>query len=275
MISSSDSQDDCWSDAPLHLQLGNDEVHVWRATLSVSEPVQPSLLSILSPDERTKAERFYFAKDRARSIAARAMLRVILSRYLEVKPAHLRFRYNRFGKPALIGQSGLDPLHFNMSHSGELALYAITRARKIGVDVEHVREDLASEQIAERFFSPREVAMLHALPVNMRTQGFFNCWTRKEAYIKARGEGLSLPLDRFDVSLTPGQPAALLRVRQSESEADDEIEGDGKLEASRWSLRELSPGPSYAAAIAVQGCGWQLKCWQWTESLASASVSRA
>jgi 4'-phosphopantetheinyl transferase len=264
MISDSHSQDDCWCDGPPRLKLGNDEVHVWRAMLSVGQSVLQSLHSTLSPDERTKVERFYFPKDRDRSIAARAVLRLILSRYLEVEPAQLRFCYNRFGKPALIGHSGADTLHFNMSHSGELALYAIARGREIGVDVEHVREDFASEQIAERFFSPSEVAMLHALPFNMRTRGFFNCWTRKEAYIKARGEGLSLPLDRFDVSLTPGEPAALLRVSESKPEVDDEIAGDGKLEASRWSLRELSPGPCYAAAIAVQGYGWQLKCWQWT-----------
>lgn len=264
MIPNSHSQDDCWCDAPPRLKLGNDEVHVWRATLTVGQPVLQCLFNTLNPDERTKAERFYFQKDRDRSIAARAVLRLILSRYLELKPAHLRFCYNRFGKPALIGQSGADALHFNMSHSGELALYAITRGREIGVDVEHLREDFAREQIAKRFFSPSEVAMLHALPLNMRTRGFFNCWTRKEAYIKARGEGLSLPLDRFDVSLTPGEPAALLRVGNSNAEVDDEIADDGKLEASRWSLKELSPGSSYAAAVAVQGYGWQLKCWHWT-----------
>ena len=246
------------------MQLGTDEVHVWRATLSVGQPVLQSLLNTLSPDECTKAERFHFPKDRDRSIAARAVLRLILSRYLEVKPNDLRFSYNRFGKPALVGHSGADAVHFNMSHSGELALYAIARGREIGVDVEHVREEFASEQIAVRFFSPNEVAMLRALPFNMRTQGFFNCWTRKEAYIKARGEGLSFPLDRFDVSLAPGEPAALLRVGHSKAEVDDEIAGDSKLELSQWSLQELSPGRSYAAAIAVQGCGWQLNCWQWT-----------
>jgi 4'-phosphopantetheinyl transferase len=264
MISSSHAQDSCWCDAPARLKLDNDEVHVWRAMLGVPEPVLESFLTTLSPDERTKAERFCFPRDRDRSIAARAVLRLILSRYLDVKPAHLRFCYNPFGKPALTGEPGADALHFNMSHSGELALYAVTREHEIGVDVEHVREDFASEQIAKRFFSPSEVAMLHALPLNMRTRGFFNCWTRKEAYIKARGEGLSLPLDWFDVSLTPGEPAALLRVGDGKAEVEDEIAGDGKLEASRWSLRELSPGPSYAAAIAVQGYGWQLRCWQWT-----------
>jgi len=264
MISDCHSRDDCWCDAPPHSNLRSNEVHVWRAALSVGQPVLQSLIGTLSPDERVKAERFHFTRDRDRSIAAHAVLRLILSRYLEIEPNDLRFSYNRFGKPALIGHSGADSLHFNMSHSGEFALYAIARGREIGVDVEHVREDLASEQIAERFFSPNEVAMLRALPLNMRTQGFFNCWTRKEAYIKARGEGLSLPLDRFDVSLTPGEPAALLRIRESKPEVEDETAGDGELEASRWVLRELPLGSSYAAAIAVQGSGWQLKCWQWT-----------
>jgi len=258
MISSSHAQDSCWCDAPARLKLDNDEVHVWRAMLSVPEPILESFLTTLTPDERAKAERFYFPRDRDRSIAARAVLRIILSRYLDVKPAHLRFCYNPFGKPALTGEPGADALRFNVSHSDELALYAVTRGQEIGVDVEYVRADFASEEIAERFFSPGEVAMLRALPFNMRTRGFFNCWTRKEAYIKGRGDGLSLPLDGFDASLTPGEPAALLSVRESKPEVDS------KLEASRWSLRELAPGPCYAAAIAVQGHDWQLKCWQWT-----------
>lgn len=189
---------------------------------------------------------------------------MILSRYLDAKPDHLRFCYNPFGKPALTEPQGAGALRFNMSHSDDLALYAVTSGQEVGVDIEHLRDDFASEQIAERFFSPREVAMLHAVPLNMRTRGFFNCWTRKEAYIKARGEGLSLPLDGFDVTLTPGEPAALLSVRESKPEVGDVIAGDNELEASRWSLRELRPGAGYAGAIAVQGHDWQLKCWQWT-----------
>ena len=132
-------------------------------------------------------------------------------------------------------------------------LYAITRGRKIGIDVERIGRDLKGDAIAERFFTPREVAMLRALPPDMQTQGFFACWTRKEAYVKARGDGLSLPLDQFDVSVAPEEPAALLHTKGDPSEA------------SRWSLKDLTPGPGYAAALAVEGDAWLLRCWQWRE----------
>jgi 4'-phosphopantetheinyl transferase len=132
-----------------------------------------------------------------------------------------------------------------------VALYAVTRAREVGIDVELIRSDLKIEQIAERFFSHHEIATLRALPTELRQSAFFRCWTRKEAYIKATGKGLSLPLDQFEVSLTPGEPAALLSTQPDPNEAQ------------RWSLRELTPAPGYAAALAVEGHGWCLACWDW------------
>ncbi len=129
---------------------------------------------------------------------------------------------------------------------------AVTCGRDIGIDLEHLRSDLAELQIAEQFFSSQEVAVLCALPVEQQTKAFFNCWTRKEAYIKARGEGLSFALNQFDVQLAPGEPAALLRNR-----------GDAR-EVSRWSLQELIPAPDYVGALAVEGHAWRLECWQWT-----------
>jgi len=129
----------------------------------------------------------------------------------------------------------------------------VTYRRAIGVDLERIRRQPAEEQIAERFFSPREVEALHALPVSMREDAFFTCWTRKEAYVKATGDGLSLPLDQFEVSLTPGEPATLLNTRWDPNEA------------CLWSLRELIPGPGFVGAIAVKGHGWRLACWQWPE----------
>jgi 4'-phosphopantetheinyl transferase len=133
-----------------------------------------------------------------------------------------------------------------------MALYAFTLQREVGLDLEFMRHDFACEEIAARFFSEREVAMLSALPVSQRVQGFFNCWTRKEAYIKARGVGLSLPLNSFDVSLAPEEPAALLSV------------SDGTGETQRWRLQELNPAAGYVAAVAVEGIGWRLRCWQWS-----------
>ncbi len=152
----------------------------------------------------------------------------------------------------MVLESGEAPIRFNISHSRGVALYAVTCGREVGIDLEYMRSDLEVEQIAGRFFSRREIATLHALPAALRRYAFFLCWTRKEAYIKARGEGLSLALDQFDVSLIPGEPAALLGTRP---DAD---------EALRWSLLELTPGPpEYASALAVEGVGWSLALWQW------------
>ncbi len=242
-----------WSSPPKKLILGHDEVHVWRAALNTKESRIQSLRRTLTADERARAERFHFQKDRDQFTVARGVLRVILGRYLDVDPSRLRFSYSPYGKPSLERESGGGDLCFNLSHAGEMALYAVTRGREIGIDVEPIRTDFANEQIAERFFSPREVAALRALSGNMQPQAFFNCWTRKEAYIKARGEGLSLPLDQFDVSLVPGETAALLNTS-----------GDPQ-EVFRWSLREVAPAAGYVAAVAVEGDDWQLKCWQWPE----------
>ncbi len=242
-----------WCPPPENLTLGNDEVHVWRAFLDLPASQVQSLQQTLVAEELRRAERYYFQKDREHFIVARGLLRAILGRYLRIEPSQLRFCYGPHGKPELAGQTGGEALRFNVSHSHGLALYALTRDRKIGVDLERIRPDLADEKIAERFFSPREVAVLRALPTNMQPEAFFACWTRKEAYLKARGEGLALCLDQFDVSLAPGEPAALLSTN-----------GDPQ-EVSRWSLQELDPGPGYVAALAVEGHAWQLKCWQWPD----------
>jgi 4'-phosphopantetheinyl transferase len=235
-------------EAPL---LGRDEVHVWRATLDETPSPIDSFLHTLAADERTRAERFHFPRDRERFIVARGVLRAILGLYSNSAPECVSLRYSSHGKPHLASESGGAAIHFNISHSHGVALYAVTRAREVGIDLECIRSDLAVQQIAERFFSHREIATLHALPTDLREAAFFRCWTRKEAYIKAKGEGLSLPLDEFDVSLTPGEPAALLRTQRDPDEAH------------RWSLQELTPAPGYVAALAVEGHGWRLACWDW------------
>ncbi len=240
-----------WPSQPERLSLRHDEAHVWRADLGQMAARASSFFKILTPDECRRAEKFHFQKDREHFILARGILRTILSHYLGMRPEQLRFNYNSWGKPSLAQHSEGAALRFNVSHAHELALYGVILDREIGIDLEYIREDVACEQIAERFFSRWEFEMLRALPASQRTVAFFNCWTRKEAYIKARGQGLSLPLDEFDVSLTPGEPAALLR-------------GD-EQELLRWSLRELRPGHGYVAAVAVEGSDWQLSCRQWTE----------
>jgi 4'-phosphopantetheinyl transferase len=200
-----------------------------------------------------RATRFYFEKDRRHFIVARGVLRAILGRYLDLAPECLSFCYSSYGKPALSGEPDLNSIRFNLSHSYGVALYAVTRGREVGIDLERIRSDLAVAQIAARFFHRREIEMLRALPGEMQNRAFFRCWTRKEAYIKARGEGLSLPLDRFDVSLDPGEPGMVDGASRDPSEA------------SRWSLQELNPIPGYAAAVAVEGHDWHLTCWQWPD----------
>lgn len=240
-----------WSPPPAALTLDENEVHVWRASLDLTASRIQSLERTLSPDECGRAGRFHFERDRRRFIVAHGLLRAILARYLGTEPGQLQFRYDPHGKPALAVDSGGGGLRFNLSHSHRVALYAVARGREVGIDVERIRTAVDVEQIAERFFSPREVAALRVLPPEVRTEAFFTCWTRKEAYVKARGKGLALPLDQFAVSLTPGEPAALLSVR-------------GMLqETSRWSLRALAPGPGYVAALAVEGHSRRLRCWQW------------
>jgi 4'-phosphopantetheinyl transferase len=199
---------------------------------------------LLSRDEIEGADRFHMDIDRNHFIVGRGSLRIILGRYLRVHPASLNFEYTSYGKPSLAQTNmGLD---FNLAHSGELALVGVTRSRRIGVDLERIRSEFPAEEIARRFFSPREVARLCSLPVDQRCRAFFNCWVRKEAFIKAKGVGLSIALDRFDVGLGAEDPL-LLRW--------DDIETD------RWSLKTIEVAPDYAAAVAVDGRDWQFGCW--------------
>jgi 4'-phosphopantetheinyl transferase len=243
-----------WVNPPTDTPLADGEVHLWRASLVQTPDALRRFHATLAPDESAKAARFHFQRDRDHYIAARGLLRHLLGRYLARPPQSLQFSYGAYGKPSLDGAPGAEDLRFNLSHSHELALYAFARGRDLGVDVEHLRADLAGDDIAERFFSTREISMLRTLPAGARTQAFFNCWTRKEAYIKARGEGLSHPLDQFDVSLIPGEPAALLGTRLDPSEL------------ARWSLHALDAGEGYAAAVVIQGTDYALRLWQWPPS---------
>lgn len=242
-----------WGPGPEWPRLDRDDVHVWCVGLDQQAASVTSLERILDEGERTRAARFYFVKDRTRFIIAHGILRLILGRYLKVRPDELRYSYNRYGKPILTKAFRGDHLRLNLSHSHGLALYAMALGRELGIDVERLRADLAGDRIALQFFSPQEVSMLRAVPAHQRLQAFFNCWTRKEAYVKARGEGLSLPLADFVVSLVPGERPALLNVK-----------ADPK-ETSRWSLRALSPAPGYIGAVAVEGQNYRLTHWQWPE----------
>ncbi len=163
--------------------------------------------------------RYYRPVDRDRFIVGRGILRRIISAYLALPPSQLRFTYNEYGKPSISDDQNDRALNFNLSHSAELILYAVTRGRSVGVDIEYIREDSATIEIAEHVFSEDEVAALKSLPTDQRTIGFFNSWSRKEAFIKAKGMGVSYPLDRFTVALALGEPPALLKVDDDEPEA--------------------------------------------------------
>jgi 4'-phosphopantetheinyl transferase len=226
------------------LQLSADDIHVWLAKLD--DYSADSLKLLLGEDELTRAARFHFEKDRNHYIVARAWLRKLLAAYQGVNPRELGFSYAEKGKPAL-KESQRSLLSFNLAHSGGMAIYAFSRNREIGVDLELIREDLADEKIAERFFSEREIGDLRSLPAELRKRAFFDCWTRKEAYIKARGDGLSMPLDEFDVSFVPGSGAALLRNHKDPTEV------------ARWSMKSLTVPDGYVAALVAEGQDWQLK----------------
>jgi 4'-phosphopantetheinyl transferase len=231
-----------WSPAPGSLSLQAAEIHVWRVDLDQPDDVVQQFRSTLEDDELVRADRFHFEKDRRAFAVSHGFLRYVLGRYLATKPEALRFSYGPYGKPAL------SSLKFNMSHSRGVGLVAVSETKELGVDVEYIRAGFASEGIARRFFSPREVAGFNALPSELRVAAFYRCWTRKEAYIKAIGRGFSQPLDGFDVTLAPEAPPALLRA--------------GEDDASRWSLSDIDVGSDYAAALVVEGQTSNIRCWQ-------------
>jgi 4'-phosphopantetheinyl transferase len=242
---------DPWPPPPADLALTGNEVQVWCTSLDRPPDYVSQLAQTLTGDERERASRFKFERHRRRFIVGRGVLRLLLGRYLGLEPGSVRFKYGRQGKPELADSTA--PLKFNLSHSEELALYAVTYNQEVGIDLEAIRPLDDLEGIAQRFFSAAENTALATLPPALKQIGFFNCWTRKEAYIKAIGDGLMYPLDQFDVSLLPGEPARLLRI-QKDPQA-----------LNRWSLHHLAPAPGYVGALAVAGLGWRLACWKWPD----------
>ncbi len=240
-----------WKVPDKDLELSENEVHVWRASLQVSDNEYTTMQKLLSEDEHAHALRFVFEKDRRRWVVAHGLLRRLLSRYLLVNPGDLQFSFNPFGKPAIAHPQSGARLQFNMAHSADLVLYAFSFDQQVGIDVEYRRKDVGYMQLAHSYFSPREYTKLMSLPHQLQQEAFFLCWTRKEAYIKAKGKGLSIPLATFDVSLIPGEPAALLSSIEDENAAN------------RWLLCDLDPGFNYAGALAVEEVGKQISCWAW------------
>jgi 4'-phosphopantetheinyl transferase len=241
-----------WQPAAQPPPLTSQEVHVWRIGLELDDASLARLRQTLAEEERRRAERFHFEKDRRHFIAGRGAMRILLAGYLTSRPEEVRFAYSNYGKPRLVDAINDSDLRFNLTHSHGLALLAVTRGRDVGIDVERLRDmENDGQGLAERFFSPHESAVLRSLPSHLRREAFFHCWTRKEAYIKADGKGLSLPLAQFDVSLYPGEAAALLATRHD----PDEVR--------RWSMASLLPGEGYVGALVVQGSSWRMWCGDW------------
>jgi len=241
-----------WSSPVAAPALPNNVVHVWRASLAVDPSALGRLKSTLAQNELERADRFTFDPDRNHFIAARGILRDVLGRYLQCAPQTIDFVYGARGKPAISSAGSRHPLCFNLSHSHGLAVIGIARERELGIDVEMIRPNFASEEIAERYFSAKEIVDLNKLPTEQRTDGFFLCWTRKEAYIKAKGDGLHIPLDSFDVSLASDRPATL-------SSADE----------SRWRIESFVPSVAselrYAATVVAEGKDWTVRYFEWKQ----------
>jgi 4'-phosphopantetheinyl transferase len=239
-----------WQPAPRKLVLSDDEVHVWRTYLLQTGSMMDRFCDVLAEDEVARSKRFRFDSDRQKFIVARGVLRLILCRYIAAEPSQLRFTYGPYGKPVLLDKGEECSLRFNLSHLADLALYAISDKREVGIDVESLNSNSAPQEIARRFFSSREAGEICGLPPERQREAFFHCWTRKEAYVKARGEGLSFPLDRFEVPLASGTSVTLLReIRELES-------------ASIWSLYQVPAARGYSAALVVEGGRCGLRFWE-------------
>ncbi len=227
-------------------QLAPTEVHVWCASLDQPPIPCDELAEWLSPDERAHACRLRTEQSRNRYITSRGLLRVLIGGYLRVEPAGVQISYGPYGKPNIDSARGAPLLQFNLSHSEGLVLYAFASRWRVGVDVERIQPISDLDTIIERFFSHRDAAQMRALPAGPRLDAFFTAWTRKEAYLKALGEGLARPLQGLEVSIMPGEPAQLLCV-----------DGDHN-ETGRWRVEELRPAADYTAALVVETLDWDL-----------------
>jgi 4'-phosphopantetheinyl transferase len=243
-----------------NLPLSTGEIHTWLACLEKPPYVIQKLAKTLSSEEQKRASRYRFDRNKNQFILSHGILRTLLGLYTGKSPDQLQFIYGDKGKPRLQDRFGKRKIHFNLSRSGRMALYGFARGHEIGVDIEQINNFVDIELITEHFFSRREKSDLSTLPEHEKKTAFFNCWTRKEAYLKAIGTGLADPLDRFDVSLNPAEPAKLLGIK-----------GNSKG-TSQWSIFGLTPSPDYVAAIAIRSRRFKMKLRHW-EDIASVVPS--
>ena len=224
-----------WPPPPPRTELAGGAVHVWSASLERSDPEYEAALADLSDDERARAARFHFERDRKCFVAGRSFLRAVLAHYLKTGPSQITLAYEERGKPRVSAPDAVPPLHFNLSHSRNLALCAASRFAPVGVDVEQIRPMPELADIAASFCSGPENALLNAAPADKKIEVFFSIWTRKEACLKATGESIAGTLAQIDCSQAP----------------------------PGWSLHTLSPAPGFIGALACAASGAAPLCWRW------------
>jgi 4'-phosphopantetheinyl transferase len=233
-----------WLPAATVPVLADNELHVWRASLDLSPAVFQRVESTLDAHEKKRAEKFLVPQARERFVAARGILRELLGAYLELDPENVALSYGPQGKPSLLPAHN-SKISFNVAHSQGMGLFVFASGREVGVDIERLRPDFRGMEIASHFFSEDEIAELKKLPQSLAEQAFFGCWTRKEAYVKAQGEGLSIPLRSFTVGFA-----------ESEQLLQDEA-------GARWSCYALEPAVGFAGAVVAAGENWSLRFWEW------------
>ena len=230
-----DARGDALAGLPCRVTLPAPDIEAWLMPLDAHADQIKQFCALLSRDEQARAERFHFARDRRRYTVARGVLRVLLGNHLDLAPAAIEFQYANYGKPQVTAAA--TPIHFNVSHSSDMALYAISRSCVPGVDIEHLNRDVEVEALAQRFFSPRERAELQSIPAIDRKCAFLAAWTRKEAIVKSTGDGLRSALDRIEVTVAPDAPPKLLDIMRGDT-AD-------------WTLYSVNAGREYVATIAA------------------------
>ncbi|WP_299767290.1 4'-phosphopantetheinyl transferase superfamily protein [uncultured Dokdonia sp.] len=230
------------------LSLPSDQLHLWSVCKNMHEDRISTYWDILNATERERALKFRFQKDRSCFIIARGVLRMLLGNYLGIAPAHIEFQFGPNGKPYVIHSNDIK---FNISHSGDTIILGFIKKHRIGVDVEYTKREVDVKKIAEHFFSEEEVRSLFALDQDYHTQAFYNCWTRKEAFIKAVGSGLAFPLDQFVVSLESTKEATLIDTKWD------------KEEKEKWMLHAIEPRKDYIGAVSVKGNVAGITSWSY------------
>jgi len=232
---------DKWSTPPARPTLMANDLHVWRIGLEVPSDSLARYSTLLSADELARADRHVFARDRHQFIIARGTLRLLLGRYLGISPSSMHFELGPYGKPFLLEEFQPSKLKFNVSHAYGVGLFAFTISGECGIDVEKIRPEFATREVAKNYFSAQEITELDALSPSLFATGFFQCWTRKEAYLKARGTGLHIPLDSFAVTATPGRPPEL-----------------SSCDSSRWAIYSFEPFEGFVGAVVAERLDWTL-----------------